>query len=215
MNEPSPLLHRLIWTALVAIIFGTIVLFAYRSFKHSEDRSFVKLPDYAAVPDFSFTERTGRKITNQDLKGKVWVADFIFTKCPGPCPLMSAKFEELQQMINRAKAVKLVSFSVDPVTDTPAVLTEYANRMGAQGDQWLFLTGDPDAMRNTVVKGFLLPLELNSGADVATSGKYAHSTKFVLVDPAGRIRGYYDGLQPDILPKLLRDVGYLMREFKL
>ncbi len=92
-----------------------------------------------SVPDFTFIERSSREVKSQELAGKVWVADFVYTSCGGFCPVMTEKMRKLQDML--PKDIRLVSFSVDPDTDTPAVLAEYAKRYGADPDRWLFLTG--------------------------------------------------------------------------
>jgi protein SCO1/2 len=99
---------------------------------------------YSMVPDFDLVERSNRKVTRQELTGKVWVADFIFTTCGGICPVMTSNMRKLQDKL--FADIRLVSFTVDPTHDTPEVLTEYANRYGANKDRWLFLTGDPEAI---------------------------------------------------------------------
>ena len=97
------------------------------------------LRSYGAVPDFTLTERSGSPVSLSDLKNKVWVADFIFTRCAGQCPLMSQKLNQLQRKL---KGVQFVSFSVDPGTDTPKVLSDYAKLYSADPEKWFFLTGD-------------------------------------------------------------------------
>ena len=164
------------------------------------------LPLYGQVPDFSLTRETGQSLSGRDLMGRVWVADFIFTRCAGPCPLMTMRMAELQTELHNLDGVRLVSFSVDPEYDTPEVLARYAGDYGADPDRWTFLTGDRRAIYDLSIKGFKLA--------VATGGDYEHlilhSTKFVLVDHAAGIRGYYDGTDPEDRKKLAADVRALL-----
>lgn len=162
------------------------------------------LPDYSAVPDFNLTERSGRQFTRQDLDGQVWVADFIFTRCAGICPVMSANMRKLQDKL--PKEIRLISFSVDPYNDTPEVLREYANRYGADPERWLFLTGDPKTIQDLSVGGFKLALDPTGGTEAEP---ITHSSRFVLVDQAGHIRGYYGTEDADVLDRLAADARKL------
>jgi protein SCO1/2 len=162
------------------------------------------LPDYSVVPDFRLTERSGREVARQDLDGQVWVADFIFTRCAGICPAMSENMRKLQGRL--PKEIRLVSFSVDPYNDTPEVLTEYANRYGADPERWWFLTGDPKAIQDLSVGGFKLGLDATGGTEAEP---ITHSSRFVLVDQAGHIRGYYGTEDADALDRLTADAKKL------
>lgn len=162
------------------------------------------IPDYSAVPDFNLTERSHRQVTRKELEGQIWVADFIFTHCAGICPAMSEKMRVLQDRL--PKEIRLVSFSVDPYNDTPEVLTEYANRYGADPERWLFLTGDADAIQKLSVGGFKLALDPSSGTE---NEPITHSSRFVLVDQAGHIRGYYGTEDTDALDRLIADAKTL------
>jgi protein SCO1/2 len=162
------------------------------------------IPVFSTVPDFSLTERSNRPITRKDLDGKVWVADFIFTYCSGICPTMSINMEKLQARLPRE--VMLVSFTVDPKNDTPAVLTEYAKRYNADPDRWLFLTGDIDGIHKLSMDGFKLAIDTESGTELEP---ITHSSRFALVDREGRIRGYYGMEDADALDRLVADVSKL------
>ena len=166
--------------------------------------SSVDVPVYSTVPDFTLTERSDRTITRKDLAGKIWVADFIFTHCAGICPTMSANMEKLQARL--PKDVRLVSFSVDPQNDTPAVLTEYARRYNADPERWLFLTGDPQVMQKLSIEGFKLAMDPTSGTEIEP---ITHSSRFALVDREGRIRGYYGMEDADSLDRIVADAGRL------
>jgi protein SCO1/2 len=163
------------------------------------------LPKYYAVPDFSLTDQTETTVTLDELKGKVWIADFIFTTCGGTCPLMTEKMRQLQQSV--PAEIRMVSFSVDPERDTPKVLAAYAAEHGAMRDRWLFLTGERQAMYDLCLKGFKLPLDDQNGPPVEP---ITHSTRFVLVDKEGQIRGYYSATEQEAMAQLAVDAKKLL-----
>ena len=153
------------------------------------------LGDFGAVPAFRLTERSGQPVSQADLAGKPWVASFVYTSCEGPCPLLTGRMAKLAARAAE-RDVRLVSVSVDPVTDTPEVLRAYADRFQAPADRWLFLTGPVDDVRRLVRDGFHLSVA-ESTMDSSHGGPITHSTRVVLVDRAGRIRRYYlDGAEP-------------------
>jgi protein SCO1/2 len=158
------------------------------------------LPVLSQVPDFDLVERSERPLRAADLRGKIWVADFMFTYCAGPCPIMSSRMAQLQREIADLKDVVLVSFSVDPERDTPAVLREYAERYGADPARWLFATGDKRTIDMLAVEGFKVG---------SVENPIYHSTRFILVDREGRIRGYYDSEEPEAVPRLAADIRAL------
>jgi protein SCO1/2 len=160
---------------------------------------------YWPVSDFSLTDRNERTVTLADLKGKVWVADFFYSTCPGPCPALSSRLSSLQAELGRDDRVRLVSISTDPEKDTPAVLRQYAEKFQAN-DRWLFLTGPKSAIRELALSGFKLPFEETS----AGPEPIIHTTRLILVDQTGNIRGLYDGLANDSTAQVLRDVRRLL-----
>ena len=167
------------------------------------------------VPDFALTERSGAPVTDDDLRGGVWVADFIFTTCAGPCPLMSRHMSQLQDALGD-RDVRLVSFTVDPEKDTPEKLTEYAKRYGADPERWLFLTGEQKALYQMIQKGFLLAVDdgsLTPGGEPGP-GIITHSVKFVLIDKDNQIRGYYSGKEADIVEQILPEIDRLIGEVR-
>ena len=169
------------------------------------------LPDYGATPAFSLTERTGRTVSSSELAGKVWIADFIFTTCAGPCPLMSTHMAALQRA-TAGMDVQLASFTVDPERDTPEILVEYARRYKADPERWLFLTGPKQALYDMIQKGFLLAVDDGSLTEGGKPGPgiITHSVKFVLVDQQGRIRGYYSGQEGAVVDQILPDIRRLL-----
>jgi protein SCO1/2 len=170
------------------------------------------LPSYDAVPPFALTERNGQTVTNRDLLGKIWVADFIYTTCPGPCLDLTRHFAERQKEFLSGPDHRLVSFTVDPASDTPEALRTYAQQFGADPDRWLFLTGDKAALYDLFEKGFHIIVTENDDPKTSAEGKFIHTTKLMLIDRRGVIRGYYDGLLPEAQNKLRSDLNRLNRE---
>ena len=163
--------------------------------------------NFGTVPQFQLTNQDGQPFGSAQLNGKIWIAGFIFTTCPGPCPMISSRMGDLQRPLENSD-VQLVSFTVDPETDTPEVLREYAKRVHAESGRWHFLTGEQQAMYNLTQQGFKLAV-----ADrAAEEGGPIHATRVVLVDRSGTIRNYYDILEPDAVTKLLADTSKLLRE---
>jgi protein SCO1 len=165
------------------------------------------ISSYGVLPLFEFVNQDAQPFGSAQLAGKIWIADFIFTSCPGPCPIISTRMSELQKPLEKTD-VHLVSFSVDPERDTPDVLRSYAEKLHAQPKRWDFLTGSRAAIFALTRDGF--KLAVSDGSDEA--GMPVHSTRVVLVDRRGTIRGYYDALAPDTVTKLLADANHLFRE---
>lgn len=163
------------------------------------------LPNYGVLPAFQLIDQNEQPFGSQQLLGKIWIADFVYTTCPGPCPMVSSRMSETQKPL-RDTDVTLVSFSVDPKHDTPAVLRDYAARLNAQPGRWHFLTGDKDAIYRLSRDGFKL-----AAAEGSASGPI-HSTRMVLVDREGTIRGYYDATDADAVTRLLADTSHLLKE---
>ena len=163
------------------------------------------LPVLGAVPGFTLTERSGASIGTADLAGHVWVADFVFPRCPDFCPVLTARMAGLQKAIPPGtEPVRLVSFTVDPAHDTPEVLRIYATRAGA-ADSWLFLTGPRDALSALLRDGF----KVAYADDGPPTAPITHSDRFVLVDRQLRIRGYYHATEPADVARLARDAAVL------
>ncbi|MGH7396709.1 MAG: SCO family protein [Candidatus Rokuibacteriota bacterium] len=177
------------------------------------------LADYGPVPDFRLTERGGRSVTLADLRGKVWLANFIYTECTETCPLQSLQVQRLQEEFAEARDLRFVSITVDPEHDTPDVLRRYADRFWADPERWLFLTGPKPAIHALAAGGFKLGVSdaspaarsglpgwpLGPGpawASHGSGGLILHSARFVLVDRQARIRAYHRTDDPDSLARL-------------
>jgi protein SCO1/2 len=154
------------------------------------------------------TDSEGRTFEGRSLLGKVWIADFIYTTCPAACPFMSSRMERIHKQIAGSPDVRIVSFSVDP-KDTPAALKAFGSRYGGATRDWILLTGTPETIHRLAFNTFHV-------GDVL--GKIEHSTKFIMVDKQGVIRGYYSSLgvnaddQQAGIPALLRDLQALRKE---
>jgi len=161
------------------------------------------LDDLGAAPSFHLTDQAGRPFDSASLAGHVWVADFFYTTCTGPCPMMSAEMHQLQQSTAEELGnVRLISFTVDPKHDTPPVLASYAKDFKNDPARWSFLTGTIPEL-NAVGLGF----KLNT-----IDGSLSHSTRFALVDQRGHIRGYYLTSEDAFMPRLMHDIRQLERE---
>lgn len=157
---------------------------------------------FGNIPSFDLIAQNGQPFHSQALAGKIWVADFIYTTCPGPCPRMTSQMREVQDAVSKIPDVRLVSFTVDPAEDTPPVLAAYAKVHGAAPSMWYFLTGPVPTLQMLDRDAFKL-----GNLDATMQ----HSTRFVLVDRQGRIRRYYDTSEPSAIPKLISDIRDLER----
>ena len=176
-------------------------------------------PQLGSLPDFRLVERSGRPLSLADLRGRPWVADFIFTQCGGACPAMTARMARLRRDVS--PDVQFVSFTVDPAHDTPEVLARYAATFRAD-EGWLFVTGPAKDLYALSVAGFKLAAMEVPPADqpptddrgrwmqaAGGDGPFLHSSKFVLVDGAGVIRGYYDSTEEAAMRTLAADAAAL------
>jgi len=176
------------------------------------------LPVYAQIADFSLTNQNGRAVSLADLRGQVWVADIIFTRCPGPCLGMTKQMRALQDALPSDSQAKLVTLTTDADFDTAPVLKTYAERFGADPRRWMFLTGTKQAIAKLAIDSLKLsaverkPEERESPLDL-----FVHSTIFVIADKHGQLRGVFEttgeGIDPEnVKEKILVAVRRLERE---
>ena len=176
------------------------------------------LPDYGSVADFALTNQDGEAVSLSNLQGKPWVADIIFTRCPGPCLGMTRQMKELQALLPARSRARLVSLTTDPDFDTPKVLKAYGRRFGADADRWMFLTGTKRQIAALAIGSLKLtalakkPEEQQSPDDL-----FIHSTIFVLVDKHAHLRGIFEtsgeGMDPaQVRGQLLAAVRRLEHE---
>ena len=170
------------------------------------------LPEFGKVPAFSLTDQDGRPFTNAALAGKVWVAAFVFTRCPMACPKVTKAMKGVLADARREEVpLHFVSFSIDPENDTPEVLRKYARDYGIDTSGWTFVTGDPTAIRTTAERGFKIAVDGTADPSKADFG-ITHGTQLVLVDKVGSIRGFYGSSDDDSLKKMVPDAGRLASE---
>ena len=214
---PNPPPVRTSWYRWLITVLGLLILLVvmYRSAEENvPGNASTELRRLSVVPPFALTERSGKTITNRDLSGKIWVADFIYTTCPGPCPLVTAGMARIQEAVAHDPEVQLVSFTVDPDTDTPPVLAKYADSFDADTNRWWFLTGPKKPLYDLIQNGFLQVVEDNTGQPQAGQNRVVHSTYLALVDGDGNVRGIYDGVGASGRADLLRDIKVLEKEEK-
>ncbi len=199
--------------AIIAVV-GILLYKAPRRQKRPDPRPIAiqSLPILVTLPEFTLIDQTGARYGTHQLREKLWVADFIFTRCQATCPRQTAEMANLQQKLRKRdnwNECRLVSITVDPENDTPEVLTDYARHADADPEQWRFLTGSREVIWQLSQSGFKLPVGENPND---TDMPLFHSPHFVLVDFYGRIRGFYDGLTAEGLAELLDDIERVFEE---
>lgn len=192
------------------ILGAVIIVFAaVRAIKPASKGA---LPVLGQAGAFHLTERGGKTVRLEDLQGSVWIGDFIFTRCAGICPIMTGHMKRLQEKL-KDPGIRFVSFSVDPEYDTPQKLAEYADKAGADKDKWMFLTGDKKTIFDLSLQHFHLGVgDIPEAERPAPDQTVTHSSRFVLVDKKGKIRGYYEGSDPAKMDQLVRDARALLKE---
>ena len=169
-------------------------------------------PRFGRLPEFSLQDHTGHPVTLAGIKGRIWVADFIFTRCGGACPAMTARMSRLRREV--PDEVAFVSFTVDPANDTPEVLARYAANFKDDA-RWRFVTGPQKDLYSLSTQGFKLAameVPVAQQRPGEGDGPFLHSAKFVVVDGRGDIRGYYDSTDEDEVKKLVADIARIQLE---
>ncbi len=198
--------------ALSFLILSAFFFYTVRTKRDAEEA----LPQLFPRPEFSLTNCDGQPVSGEDLLGKVWIVDFVFTRCGGPCPLMTQRMLLLQRALEERfpqdmSRIRLVSITVDPAYDTPAVLKEYAGLWGADLDTWHFLTGPPQETLAIIRGGFKVSAS-QEGSGSEDMPSMVHSTNFLLVDGSGFVRAIYHMDAPDFTDIILADVSRLLEE---
>jgi protein SCO1 len=164
------------------------------------------------IGDFSFLDQNGKTITQMDVKGKVFVAEYFFTTCQTICPIMNKQMQRVHEVYRENDKVNILSFTVNPEIDTVEQMKRYADEHKADGKKWHFLTGEKDKLYELARKSFfvLKPAESQNLGDVGSD--FIHTNNFVLVDQEMRIRGYYDGTNKKEVDRLIKDIDLLLNE---
>lgn len=197
------------WTLWAPMALGVILLAVWgiRVFQLRPSPRFLK--PVMTAPDFSFTAQEGNPFSSADLKGKVWVADFIFTRCAGTCPILSGKMRQLARQWKDNDQLRLVTFTVDPDYDKVPVMARYAQNYDADPHQWIFLTGTKKDLYAMIRQGFKLSAAPDPQA--IPGFEFIHTVRMVLVDAQGKIRGLYDGDDETDIDNLKQDLGVLLK----
>lgn len=176
----------------------------------------VELEPLFETPDFSLQDCSGSTISKEDLAGSIWVVDFIFTRCGGPCPLMTQRMRSLQKSLARQgllsapSPVKLVSISVDPAYDTPEVLKEYGESWEVDLNSWLFLTGPPERTLELIRDGFKIAATGQGASSSNQMPSIIHSTNFLLVDQRGWVRSIFHLDDPRLKEDIIEGIMALL-----
>lgn len=207
-TSASPILHFALWSGLSIVLVGIVAAAAWSWSGGADEGPGPPLPIGPTIPEFSLVGADGRTVTNADLRGSVWLADFVFTRCSGPCPTLSARMQSLQSALVDHPKVKLVTFTLDPKNDSPSVMADYAKRFHADPIRWWFLTGNDEAAMHDLIEKGLKQTVIPAKDD----RPIIHSVYIIVIDKVGRIRSAHDGLDPESKRLLLRDVKTLLAE---
>jgi protein SCO1/2 len=216
MNKTQKILTTSLWAVLVLTMVFIISAGVLMQRERARGESITPYgeahveplgPLNVPVPAFTLVDQDSKPFTQKDMLGKVWIADFIFTHCGGPCPLMTSKLSQMQAKITNPN-VHFVSFSVDPANDTPAVLKDYAKQFHADLNRWTFVTGDKTAVY-AAINGMLMNVVPGT-----KDTPLEHDTKFELIDATGKIHSVYDSYDLAELAKLVTDAQSLASQVK-
>lgn len=210
-SQPLPQLrtplHRkpALWVALLGVLIVGLVAWRVVTPRAS---SKVELPVLSTVPAFTFVDQSGAPFASSSLNGRVWVANFIFTRCPNICPKFTAKMGALQDRSGKEMPeLRLVSFTVDPEHDTPEVLTAYGQKHHADFARWTFARGDRPELEKVIRDGMLQPMDPGDGTDL---NSVVHGSYFALIDGQLRVRGVYRFSEPGSVDEMLHDARILL-----
>ena len=216
--------NRFFWFAIgLSAFIGAgfaALLFAMTQVSQPTEASVVSTAPYSlplAIPpdqprqlaNFSLIDQSGYAVTREDLNGKFLVVGFVFTSCSTTCPIVSRQMETIQQLTTNQPDVRLVTLTVDPEDDTAPVLAKYGRRFNADTNRWCFLTGNEDMIQNVV--GSILERDTN-GPYAYLSGNFAHSDYIALVDPQGRVRSYFEGLDARAPEAVVKEIEQLRKQ---
>jgi protein SCO1/2 len=228
MQDTSPGLSRTIWIGVALILLLIVFALLLSGLKARQRVSNVnqtgnaaagELPTIGQIADFTLTNQANEPVKLADLRGKVWVADIIFSRCAGPCPRMTRQMESLQAALPKDSSARLVTLTTDPDFDTPEVLNKYAERFNADTNRWWFLTGDKKEIATLATEGLKLTgfLETKPEERLNPADLFIHSTLFVIVDKQARLRGVIEtdsesGSWTNVQSELLETIRTLERE---
>lgn len=206
MNQKSH--ERLTWAILFAATIAIAIAFIRERAGRGPD-----LPVVAVVPPFHLTNQLNQPISLESLKGRVWLANTVFTTCPSLCPKLTRHFSELQQEFAGEKDFRLLSLTADTERDTPSVLKRYGDKYGADHQRWSFVTGNKSDVQEFGVNGLKFLMTDNPLTNrLEPDDLFLHGPYFALVDRSGRIRGWYDGSLPEKRGAIRQAIRRLLKE---
>jgi protein SCO1/2 len=205
MDHRARRIEWLVWGGLILIILTLLLAFLLAQLRLRQALG-KPLPVIGNVAPFTLTNQLGRAFSLSDLHGQVWVADIIFTTCPGPCARMSRAMRDLQSCVPANSRTKFVSLTTYPDHDTPPVLKEYGQRFEANPSRWIFLTGTKSGIASLAIDSLKLTATDKPAKDrESTDDLFIHSTTFVIVDKQGRLRGHFETTGDDVDPQKSRE----------
>lgn len=213
MNERR--LEIAVWGSMALVITLILSAFLMKRSRSSPAAGADAFPVYSRLNDFKLTNHLGRAVSLADFRGKIWVADLIFTRCPGPCAALSRQMSQLQTNLADLPEVQLVSLTADPDYDSPVVLHRYAKTFGAQNDRWWFLTGKKQELLPLITgtNGLMLvALEKNPESRESENDLFLHSTRIMMVDGQGRLRAFFESEDPELFSKIRQTAISLRKE---
>ncbi len=168
------------------------------------------------IPTYNLIDQTNQRFDGSKLKGKIYVADFFFSRCGTICPTLSKSMNRVQDIFIKNETINFVSHTVDPKFDSAEILSDYSKKFEAKPNKWYFLTGDKKTIYDLAIKGFFLPVSDASAydKDVKIDDAFIHSEKLILVDKKGQIRGYYDGTEKKEVDRLVAEIRVLLDNYE-
>jgi protein SCO1 len=206
---------------LFLILVGAVAFFTFYFFSRQENLPLRTLPYfgkskpkagdtvYHTVPEFSFVDQNGITCTRQRMNNKITIVDYFFTTCGSICPVMKTQMKRVYQEFFQDSEIMFLSHTVDPETDSIAVLHEFANRLGIDYGKWFFVTGEKKQLYEMARKGYLLDAAEGSGDE----NDFIHTQNFALVDKEFHLRGFYDGTDSADINRLIREIRLLQQEY--
>jgi protein SCO1/2 len=192
------------------VFFAILVGGFYIAMVKLTDFEEVKLPVLNTVQPFRFTRQDSIQVSQKDISGKVYVAEYFFTTCKGICPKMNKNMKDIYEQFKTDSSFMILSHTVNPETDSLPILRHYADSLGAQVENWWFLTGSKADLYKSARESYLLDDPKNSSKNI--DEQFLHTQFFALVDRQGRVRGIYDGIKKEEVSELVEDIQKLIKE---
>lgn len=209
-NSVTPYKYsNLFWLSVFACAgLGLVMAYGMVRYYFIPSKQKVILDYYGTVPEFQLFNQEGKLVSLEDLKGSIWVASFMFTRCQGPCPIIIAYMAKLSEILKEKSHVKLISITVDPGYDTVSILSKYAKSFHTDSKKWSFLTGSKEQVEELITGGMhqaIIPPNHRLGGPI-------HSTQLVVVDPFGKIRAFHDGTNAQVITQICNDIRSLEQD---